>query len=77
MKCETTIGKPGFPKFGSGWEKYVGPWYVYQDNWQYAIHRGDDGYRLSGELFGTLAAAKAEVLRRIASAKYPPGNVEC
>jgi hypothetical protein len=69
------------PKFGNGWERYVGPWYVYQGNWQHAIKGCKDGYRLPGspEPFGTLVEAKAEALRRIANAKpqlarYVQGN---
>jgi hypothetical protein len=54
-----------------GWEKYVGPWYVYQDNWQHAIKAVRGGYQLPGNLepFKRLAQAKDEALRRIANAK--------
>ena len=63
------------PKFGNGWEKYVGPWYVYQGQWQHAIKGTREGYRLPGsQPFKTLALAKAEALRRITTAKPQPNR---
>jgi hypothetical protein len=58
----------------SGWERFVGPWYVFKGNWAHAITWCKGGYRLPGTLepFRTLAEAKAEALRRIANAKPQP-----
>jgi len=62
-------------KQDTGWEKFVGPWYVYRGNWQHAIKGLKGEYRLPGSApFKTLAAAKAEALRRIAEAKPQPNR---
>jgi hypothetical protein len=46
-------------------------WYVFENNWQHAIKGRSGSYRLPGSRgpFKTLAEAKDEALRRIASAK--------